>query len=266
VYSVKVVARPDPQMVEVPLEIDAELPREFEGNALLSASGLPRKVHLKAERDQLKLSTAYRADQLVADIVRVALRAAPAEVERAQAAARAFLRAVRERRPDGATLLVESSGDGKVDVKESGAGEKPREPPRPPQRGPSPPDVLRRLEARVAALETRLSALEDRPPATPLEPREAKRASFPRERAIDAFAERLRAELRKSIEAPLEASVLLDRASAAQPGDTGASARVETLRRLLEEIDLYPASDLPLAEALVARLARETSPAELPKP
>jgi hypothetical protein len=29
------------------------------------------------------------------------------------------------------------------------------------------------------------------------------------------------------------------------------------LRRLLEEIDLYPAADLPLAELLVARLAHD---------
>ena len=48
VFSVKLVARPDARMVEVPLEIEAELPREFEGVALLAASGLPRKVRIKA--------------------------------------------------------------------------------------------------------------------------------------------------------------------------------------------------------------------------
>jgi hypothetical protein len=257
---VKVIARPDPQMVEVPLEFDAELPREFEGTAQLTGSGLPRKVHLNAQRDRLKLSTAYRADQLVADIARVALRAQPAEVERAQAAVRAFVRAVRERRPEGATLLIESNGRGKLEVTESGAGEKPPEPPRPPQRDrPAQPDLLRRIESRLAALETRLAGVEDRPPATPLEPREAKRASFPRERAIDGFAERLRAELRKRVAAQLEAasrdSSQPDRAAAAD-----ASARVETLRRLLDEIDLYPAHELPLAELLVARLAQVAPP------
>src|SRR3954465_6650104 len=85
-------------MVEVPLELDAELPREFEGSALLASTGLPRKVRLKAQRDQLKLSTAYRADQLLTDIVRTAMQATPKDLERVQAAARAFLRAVRERR------------------------------------------------------------------------------------------------------------------------------------------------------------------------
>ena len=40
-FSVRLVARPDPRMVEVPLEIEAELPREFEGSALLASSGLP---------------------------------------------------------------------------------------------------------------------------------------------------------------------------------------------------------------------------------
>jgi len=55
VFSVKMVARPDARMVEVPLEIQAELPRDFEGAALLSSSGLPRKVRLKAQRDALSL-------------------------------------------------------------------------------------------------------------------------------------------------------------------------------------------------------------------
>ena len=41
-------------------EIEAELPREFDGAALLASSGLPRRVRLKAAKDGLKLSTAYR--------------------------------------------------------------------------------------------------------------------------------------------------------------------------------------------------------------
>ncbi|MFL5412023.1 MAG: hypothetical protein ACJ79D_11665, partial [Myxococcales bacterium] len=117
--NVRLVARPDPHMVEVPLELDAELPREFEGSALLASTGLPRKVRLKAQRDQLKLSTAYRADQLLADIVRVAMQATPRDLERVQAAARAFLRAVRERRQDGASLRIESGERGRIEIIES---------------------------------------------------------------------------------------------------------------------------------------------------
>src|SRR4051812_21665047 len=105
-------------MVEVPLEIEAELPREFEGAALLAASGLPRKVKIKAQRDALKLSTAYRADQLVADIVKSALRGTAADVQRVQDAVTRFIRTVRERRQDGASLTVSSNGRGKIDVAE----------------------------------------------------------------------------------------------------------------------------------------------------
>jgi len=65
VFSLKLTARPDARMVEVPLEIEAELPREFDGAALLASSGLPRRVRLRAAKDALKLSTAYRADRLV---------------------------------------------------------------------------------------------------------------------------------------------------------------------------------------------------------
>src|SRR5919199_1582989 len=113
------VARPDARMVEVPLEIEAELPRDFEGAALLSSSGLPRKIRLKAQRDLLKLSTAYRADQLLADLVKNALRASPVDVEKVQIAARNFVKSVRERRPDGPRLPVESKGRGKMEVSES---------------------------------------------------------------------------------------------------------------------------------------------------
>src|SRR5436309_2758852 len=85
-------------MVEVPLEIEAELPREFEGAALLASSGLPRKVKIKAPKDSVKLSTAYRADQLLGDIVKVALRGTANDVEKVQQAAQKFVRTVRERR------------------------------------------------------------------------------------------------------------------------------------------------------------------------
>jgi hypothetical protein len=118
VFSVKLVARPDARMVEVPLEIEAELPREFEGAALLAASGLPRKVKIKAQKDALKLSTAYRTDQLVADIVKSALRGTALDVQRVQEAVRKFIRTVRERRQDGAMLIVSSNGRGKIDVSE----------------------------------------------------------------------------------------------------------------------------------------------------
>jgi len=118
VFSVRLVARPDARMVEVPLEIEAELPREFEGAALLAASGLPRKVKIKAQKDALRLSTAYRTDQLVADIVKSALRGTALDVQRVQEAVRKFVRTVRERRQDGAMLIVSSNGRGKIDVSE----------------------------------------------------------------------------------------------------------------------------------------------------
>src|SRR3989449_1282780 len=156
-FSVKLVARPDARMVEVPLEIEAELPRDFEGAALLASSGLPRRVRIKATKDSLKLSTAYRADQLLGDIVRSALRGAANDIIRVQDAVMKFIRAVRERRQDGATLLVSSNGRGKIDVVESGvtarlapvqAAPEPGGPPSPP-----PPDRLAALERRVADLE-----------------------------------------------------------------------------------------------------------------
>src|SRR5438132_769593 len=108
-------------MVEVPLEIEAALPRDFEGAALLASSGLPRRVRIKATKDSLKLSTAYRADQLLGDIVRTALRGAANDIIRVQDAVMKFIRAVRERRQDGATLLISSNGRGKIDVVEAGA-------------------------------------------------------------------------------------------------------------------------------------------------
>src|SRR5712692_9314959 len=153
------VARPDARMVEVPLEIEAELPRDFEGAALLSSSGLPRKVRIKAQRDALKLSTAYRADQLLADLVRTVLRGSPIDVEKVQIAARNFVRSVRERRQDGATLTVESNGRGKIEVSES-------LPPAPTPARVTPADGSRpssfSVTDRVAAIERRLDQIEGR--------------------------------------------------------------------------------------------------------
>lgn len=138
-------------MVEVPLEIDAELPREFEGAALLASSGLPRKVKIKAARDTLKLSTAYRADQLVSDIVRSSLRGTAHDVQRVQEAVTRFIRTVRERRQDGATLTVSSNGRGKIDVVESLPGMR------------APPSAITPAEVgRVAAVPDKMAALERR--------------------------------------------------------------------------------------------------------
>ena len=289
------IARPDARMVEVPLEIEAELPREFEGAALLSSSGLPRKVRLKAQRDALKLSTAYRADQLMADLVKTALRGSPIDVEKVQLAARNFVRSVRERRQDGATLTVESNGRGKIEVSESL--------PLPPTPAASTPpdgsrpasstlaDRLASLERRVdhiegrvtpaggdrvSSLEKRLVALEARPQAPGVgEP--ARGVLKGRGTAIEAFADGLRAELRDRVASQRaqaeQAAVRCDRAAAlaveaervlgAPPegisqhlGATSAqaAAREQALQRVHAEVDLYAASDLPLAERLVARL------------
>jgi len=291
------VARPDARMVEVPLEIEAELPRDFEGAALLSSSGLPRKVKIKAQRDALKLSTAYRADQLLADVVRTVLRGSPIDVERVQIAAKSFVRAVRERRQDGATLTVESNGRGRIQVIES----MPQAPSRPPtpagnQAVPSTASDritglekrLEQLEARVARIpaadagdrvsriDKRITALEARPQAGGVgEP--ARGVLKGRGTAIEPFAEGFRAELRDRLAAhrkqAQEAALRCDKAAALsveaertlrapQEGiskhllklSADAAARVHALERVLAEIDLYSAADLPLAERLVARL------------
>jgi hypothetical protein len=230
VFSLKLVARPDARMVEVPLEIEAELPREFEGVALLAASGLPRKVKIKAVRDALKLSTAYRTDQLVGDIVRSTLRGTAQDVERVQDAVMRFVRTLRERRQDGATLLVSSNGRGKIQVVEQLPG-RPGQPSAPPPAASTPPPVDRaqalewrvaQLEAalgraagagdladRVAAMEQRIAELaeqisralvvsaiagphmEKTPAGPPLS-----RGGTRRTTAVDAYADGLRGELR----------------------------------------------------------------------
>ncbi|MCA1825806.1 MAG: hypothetical protein ABR567_08200 [Myxococcales bacterium] len=151
-FSVKLVARPDPRMVEVPLEIEAELPREFDGAALLAASGLPRKVRIKAAKDNLKLSTAYRTDQLVGDIVKSSMRGTAGDVQRVQEAVNRFIRTVRERRQEGATLVVNSNGRGKIDVIE--------QMPASPRASMTPSDVPRLSPDKAAALEKRLAELE----------------------------------------------------------------------------------------------------------
>src|SRR2546422_2193267 len=224
-FSVKLVARPDARMVEVPLEIEAELPRDFEGAALLASSGLPRRVRIKATKDSLKLSTAYRADQLVGDIVRTALRGAANDIIRVQDAVMKFIRAVRERRQDGATLLISSNGRGKIEVVEAGATARfaaappaaaPEVPP-----SPAPPDRLATLERRVADLEAairrtaqtadladRVAQLEQHIPTAPIA-RAARpiadsadqgrdRSPTPARRAtvIEAYADGLRMDLR----------------------------------------------------------------------
>ncbi|HEY6910308.1 MAG TPA: hypothetical protein VI356_13110 [Myxococcales bacterium] len=227
-FRVKLVARPDARMVEVPLEIEAELPREFEGVALLAASGLPRKVKIKAVRDALKLSTAYRTDQLVGDIVRSALRGTAQDVERVQDAVTRFVRTLRERRQDGATLLVSSNGRGKIQVVEQLPG-RTAQGSAPPPAGSAPPGergqalewrvaqveaaLGRAAEAgdlgeRVAALEQRVAELAEqisralivsaiagphmeKAPAAPLS-----RGGTRRTTAVDAYADGLRAELR----------------------------------------------------------------------
>ena len=140
-------------MVEVPLEIEAELPREFDGAALLASSGLPRKVKLKTPRDGLKLSTAYRADQLLADIVRSVFRGAEADVARVQESVTRFVRTVRERRQEGAMLTITTNGRGKVEVAET----------MPPLRGAAPmitPVENAKAQPPSPALDRRIGDLE----------------------------------------------------------------------------------------------------------
>src|SRR5262249_33606809 len=157
-------------MVEVPLEIEAELPRDFEGAAVLASSGLPRRVRIRASKDALKLSTAYRADQLAADIVRTALRGTSSDVQRVQEAVMKFVRAVRDRRQDGAPRVVPTNGRGRIEVVEVMGTARSQPPPAPvqpferthPQTRPPPPPAFDRqalLEKRVSDLEAALTRL-----------------------------------------------------------------------------------------------------------
>jgi hypothetical protein len=241
VSNVRLVARPDPHMVEVPLDLEAELSREFEGTALLASTGLARKVRLKAQRDQLKLSTAYRADQLLADIARAAMQATPKDLERVQAAARSFLRAVRERRQEGASLRIESNDRGRIEIAES----MPQAPVRPRSQPPSlsavpppPPspleqrvaeaeariarllpatEIVARFEERIASAERRLAELESRPIVAIPDHVEGQRGTLRRATAVDAYADGLRRELQQSVSAVLaeseKATHLLDYAA-----------------------------------------------------
>jgi hypothetical protein len=221
VFSVKLVARPDARMVEVPLEIESELPREFDGAALLASSGLPRRVRLKAAKDALKLSTAYRADQLVADIVKSALRGTAEDVERVQKAVLKFIRSVRERRQDGATLFISTNGRGTIDVLEQMPSSRS---PGPALAQPTqtsriiPSDRSTTMERRLAemeeALTARITGLEEKLAAATAQLSRAQLASqvagpgmekggarartgaaTRRATAVEAYAEGLRAEL-----------------------------------------------------------------------
>jgi hypothetical protein len=318
-------------MVEVPLEIEAALPRDYDGSAVLATSGVPRKVQLKAPRDALKISTAYRCDQLLADMVRGALRGSAVDVQRVQEAAYRFVRSVRERRQDGASLTVTTTGQGTIEVSEEAPPPRRTAPIITPPPGsipvyrpaaapvvtpaevrrlapavPSPPPPLARriaeleaameklqpdpdLSLRVQHLEERVAKLTSQlvhftavaelagpgiQPATPLQPQREPRSL--RSTAVDAFAEGLRGELRGRTNAALERgkkdSQAADKAAAlaaeaallgAPPDGTAerlretaaeGAARLTGLRRLLDELDLYAAAELPMADRLLVRL------------
>ncbi len=221
-FIVKLVARPDARMIEVPLEIEAELPREFDGAALLASSGLPRRVRLKATKDAVRLSTAYRADQLLGDIVKTALKGNAQDVARVQDTVARFIRTVRERRQDGATLLVSGNGRGSIEMVEQMPATRTPAPAAPPggtirispsDRSASIEKRLSELEAvveeRIAALEQKLAAAEAQlsrmhvagQVAGPGMESAAARgfgtaaASSRRATAVEAYAEGLRAEL-----------------------------------------------------------------------
>src|SRR5437868_4349581 len=224
-------------MVEVPLEIEAELPRDFEGAALLASSGLPRRVRIKAIKDALKSSTAYRADQLVGDIVRTALRGAVNDIIRVQDAVMKFIRPVRERRHDGATLLISSNGRGRIDVVEAAATARfAAAPPAPAPEippSPAPPDRLATLERRVADLEAairrmaqtadladRIAQLEQHIPTAPIaraarpiaDAADQDRSPARRATAIEAYADGLRVDLRsRAAAAAAKARVEMER-------------------------------------------------------
>jgi hypothetical protein len=300
VFSVKLVARPDARMVEVPLEIDAELPREFEGAALLAASGLPRKVKIKASKDALKLSTAYRADQLLADIVKSALRGTAQDVQKVQEAATKFIRTVRERRQNGATLLISSNGRGKIDVLEQLPQS--RAAPAETARAAPAPQTMAALERRLSELESalarisaaggsdeRLTHVEERltsmqaqlsrvtaaaevagPGLERMAARVVQRTSGPfrRTTAVEAYAEGLRNELRARVSASVsEARKDTDRcdkaaALAAEAEQVLGAPREGTSERLREASTLAAARQTAL-EQLVEEI-EFYSPADLP--
>src|SRR6267142_2180669 len=279
-------------MVEVPLDIEAELPREFEGAALLASSGLPRRVQIKAAKDALKLSTAYRADRLVGDIVRTALRGTSSDVLRVQEAVMRFVRAVRDRRQDGASLLVSSNGRGKIDVVEAMGTARPLPPPLPPQPfeksrpsapapAPVPPDRAALLERRIAELEAamtrlatggdlveRIAQLEQRlAPAMAQISRTLGTSEIAgpglENRSVQTVARSARA--RAEVERCDRAAALAADAEllGAPPDGTSqrlrdasaqVAARQTSLERLAEEMEFYSGPDLPVASQLLARL------------
>jgi hypothetical protein len=226
VFTLKLVARPDARMVEVPLDIEAELPREFEGSAVLASSGLPRKVKLKA-KDALKLSTAYRVDQLAGEVVKTTFRGTAQDVATVQDAVVKFIRGVRDRRQDGATLLVSSDGHGKIDALEQGPGT--RTPAALESAQSAGSDALAALQnriaevesglvERVAQLEARVAAMQKQMARTlavsevagpGMEKMLARSGAMPasapprRATALDAFADGLRDELRARAAAAL---------------------------------------------------------------
>jgi hypothetical protein len=297
VFHIKVVARPDARMVEVPLEIEVELPREFDGVALLASSGLPRKVKLKAPTDAIKLSTAYRADRLLADVVRFALRGTLQDVARVQEAARGFIKGVRERRRDGATLLVEVSDRGKMDVTE--LGQPPEVPsglsarPPPEAGGPVSPaaDRVDGLERRLSRMEAALAKLlgNGKTAAERTLGAEPRGRTAPRRAtAIDSFAEGLRAELRgratqllgasdravlacdKAAQLAVEAEQQLGAPAGGEEDRelrrlaAEAATRQTSLQLFLAEVDLYAAAELAIADRLLERLgANPPAPGQL---
>jgi hypothetical protein len=285
VFSLKVVARPDPRMVEVPLEILAELPREFDGAAVLASSGLPRKVKLKAPKDALKLSTAYRADQLLADVVRTSLRGTAADVQRVRDAVTRFVRNVRERRQDGATLTVSANGNGTIEVVEQApqaraAARKPEV-----ARTPTPPPPDRRSAelqaavARVGELSDRVKQLEEHVtrlgaqlthltavselagPGMQERPRPAsgQRDGTPRRgTAVEAYAEGLRAELRVRAEAGVERGQkqqdLCDKAAALAAEAELLGAPADGTAQRLQELSSQGAARLSALQRLLEEI------------
>src|SRR5207253_9452188 len=109
------------------------------------------------------ISTAYRADVLVADIVGVALQGTAADTQRAQDAAQKFVRDARERRQDGASLTVSLNGKGKLEIVESLAGPQAasKTPPRVTAKlAPQPTNDAAVLLERIALLDRRVAQME----------------------------------------------------------------------------------------------------------